>query len=174
MQDLYVGMPLFDVIELTESIDILSPFKDNILNFCRQELEFGDSKISNEIELAMLTAWLNNSDKISMPQLLSDKYKLTDMYSEEKDHETRIYEEFISSDNTYYLRCITKNTDDVVTKVTLTHRDTSFIDIIKNGGTEDFLTDYDNDGFANSRTVIKKRNGKLDMFNDINLDGKKD
>ena len=174
MQELYIGMPLLDIIDLLERINIQESFKNNILNFCRQELQNGDSKISNEIELAMLNAWINNSDKINMPELLSDKYKLTDVYTENKDSETKTFEEFIANDNTYYLRCITRNADNIVTKVSLSHKNVSFIEMIKNGGTEDIITDYNNDGFANSRTLIKKQNNKVDMINDINIDGKKD
>ena len=174
MQELYIGMPLLDIIDLLERINIQESFKNNILNFCRQELQNGDSKISNEIELAMLNAWINNSDKINMPELLSDKYKLTDVYTENKDSETKTFEEFIANDNTYYLRCITRNADNIVTKVSLSHKNVSFLEMIKNGGTEDIITDYNNDGFANSRTLIKKQNNKVDMINDINIDGKKD
>jgi hypothetical protein len=65
MQELYIGMPLLDIIDLIEKINIQESFKNNILNFSRQELQNGDSKISNEIELAMLNAWINNSDKIN-------------------------------------------------------------------------------------------------------------
>lgn len=122
----------------------------------------------------MLKAWLNNSDKINMPELLSDKYRLVDVYTERNDSETKTFEEFVTNDNTYYLRCITRNSDNIVTKVSLTHRNVSFIDMIKNGGTEDFIIDSNNDGYANSRTVIKKKNGSINMMSDINLDGKKD
>ncbi len=174
MQELYIGMPLLDIIDLLERINIQESFKNNILNFCRQELQNGDSKISNEIELAMLNAWINNSDKINMPELLSDKYKLIDVYTENKDSETKTFEEFLANDNTYYLRCITRNADNIVTKVSLSHKNVSFLEMIKNGGTEDIITDYNNDGFANSRTLIKKQNNKVDMINDINIDGKKD
>lgn len=174
MQELYVGMPLVYVLDHLEEINIQESLKSNILNFCRQELESGDSKISNEIELSMLKAWLNNSDKINMPELLSDKYRLVDVYTERNDSETKTFEEFVTNDNTYYLRCITRNSDNIVTKVSLTHRNVSFMDMIKNGGTEDFIIDSNNDGYANSRTVIKKKNGSINMMSDINLDGKKD
>ena len=174
MQDLYIGMPLLDIIDLLEKINIQETFKHNILNFCRQELQNNDSKISNEIELAMLKAWINNSDKINMPELLLDKYKLIDVYTENKDSETKTFEEFIANDNTYYLRCITRNADNIVTKVSLSHKNVSFMEMIKNGGSEDIIIDYNNDGFADSRTVIKKQNNKVDMINDINIDGKKD
>lgn len=174
MQELYVGMPLLDVIELLEKVNIEEDFKNNILNFCRQELQNGDSRISNEIELSMLKAWINNSDKINMPELLSDKYKLIDVYTDTNNSETKTFEEFIANDNTYYLRCITKNSENIVTKVSLTHKNTSFMDMIKNGGTEDFIIDSNNDGYVNSRTVIKKRDNNINMMNDINLDGKKD
>ena len=174
MQELYVGMPLLDVIELLEKVNIEKDFKNNILNFCRQELQNGDSRISNEIELSMLKAWINNSDKINMPELLSDKYKLIDVYTDTNNSETKTFEEFIANDNTYYLRCITKNSENIVTKVSLTHKNTSFMDMIKNGGTEDFIIDSNNDGYVNSRTVIKKRDNNINIMNDINLDGKKD
>ena len=174
MQELYVGMPLLDVIELLEKVNIKEDFKNNILNFCRQELQNGDSRISNEIELSMLKAWINNSDKINMPELLSDKYKLIDVYTDTNNSETKTFEEFIANDNTYYLRCITRNSENIVMKVSLTHKNTSFMDMIKNGGTEDFIIDSNNDGYVNSRTVIKKRDNNINMMNDINLDGKKD
>lgn len=174
MQELYIGMPLLDVMELLEKINIQEIFKNNILNFCRQELQNGDSKISNEIELAMLNAWINNSDKINMPELLLDKYKLIDVYTENKDFESKIFEEFLAYDGTYYLRCITRNADNIVTKVSLSHKNVSFMEMIKNGGVEDIITDCNNDGFVDSRTVIKKQENKIDMNNDINIDGKKD
>ena len=174
MQELYVGMPLLDVMELLEKVNIQEYFKNNILNFCRQELQNGDSRISNEIELSMLKAWINNSDKINMPDLLSDKYKLIDVYTEKNDSETKTFEEFVANDNTYYLRCITRNSENIVTKVSLTHKNASFMYMIKNGGTEDFMIDSNNDGYANSRTVIKKKDNNINMMNDINLDGKKD
>ena len=174
MQELYIGMPLLDIIDLLEKINIQESFKNNILNFCRQELQFGDSKISNEIELAMLKAWINNSDKINMPELLSDKYKLIDVYTENKESETKTFEEFLAYDNTYYLRCITRNADNIVTKVSLSHKNVSFMEMIKNGGTEDIITDCNNDGYANSRTIIKKQSNNVDIINDINMDGKKD
>ena len=174
MQVLYVGMPLLDVMQVIENLDILGNFKTNILNFCKQELQFGDSKITNEIELAMLNAWINNSDKISMPELLSDKYKLIDVYSEERGSETKTYEEFLAYDKTYYIRCITRNSENIVTKVSLSHKNAPFIEMIKNGGTEDVITDYNNDGYANSRTIIKKQGSNVNIINDINIDGKRD
>jgi len=174
MQELYVGMSLLDVIELLEKVNIQECFKNNILNFCRQEIQSGDSRISNEIELSMLKAWINNSDKISMPELLSDEYKLIDIYTEKKGSETKTFEEFVANDNTYYLRCITRNSENIVTKVSLTHKNASFMDMIKNDGTEDFMLDSNNNGYANSRTVIKKKDNNINIMNDINLDGKKD
>ena len=48
------------------------------------------------------------------------------------------------------------------------------MEMIKNGGVEDIITDCNNDGFVDSRTVIKKQENKIDMNNDINIDGKKD
>ena len=68
----------------------------------------------------------------------------------------------------------TRNADNIVTKVSLSHKNVSFMEMIKNGGTEDTITDCNNDGFANSRTVIKKNASKVDIINDINIDGKKD
>ena len=175
---LNVGMPLLDVIELTENTQIREPYRSNILNFCRQELEMGDSKISNEIELAMLTAWFLNSDKIAMPKLLSDKYKLIDTYSEKYINGTKTYEEFLAEDKTYYLRCITRNVDNIVVKVSLSHRTSSFISQIRCGGTEDFLNDNNGDGLADSRTIIKTIKNDLEqstkIITDINLDGKID
>ena len=175
---LHVGTPLLDVMDLMESANIREPYKSNILNFCRQELEIGDGKISNEIELAMLSAWFVNSDKIAMPELLSDKYELIDTYSKEFAGGTKTYEEFLANDNTYYFRCITRNPENVVTKVSLSHRQTSFIEHIKSGGTEDYLTDTNGDGFANSRTIIKTVKNDSEqstkLFTDINLDGKID
>ena len=120
----------------------------------------------------MLQAWLNNSDKIDMPELLLDKYRLIDTYSEKTEQETKIYEEFLSEDNTYYLRCITRNEDNIVTKVSLSHKNVSFMEMIKNGGTEDVITDYNNDGYVDSRTVIKKQQNNVVVINDMNMDGK--
>ena len=174
MQNLYIGMPLLDIMNLLDKVNLQEKFRNNILNFCKQELQNGDSKITNEIELAMLNAWINNSDKINMPELLSDKYKLIDVYTEKNEHETKTFEEFIAYDKTYYLRCITRDINNVVTKVSLSHKNASFIDMIKNGGTEDIMIDYNNDGYANSRTIIKKQNNCIDVINDINIDGKKD
>ena len=175
---LYVGMSLLNVIELMKTANIKEPYKSNILNFCRQELEMGDSKISNEIELAMLNAWFANSDKITMPELSSDKYKLIDTYSEKFIGGTKTFEEFLAEDNTYYLRCTTKNDKNFVEKVTLSHKTSSFIELIKNGGVEDFLNDNNGNGLADSRTIIKTVKNDSEQstkfLTDINLDGKPD
>ena len=175
---LYVGMPLLEVMELLESIQLEDVYRNNILNFCKQELQYGDVRISNEIELSMLSAWFNNSDKIAMPELLDGKYSLTDVYYDKTSSGIVTYEEYTSKDKSYYIRSIWKNLEGIVTKVTLAHKTSSLAEMIKNGGTEDFLTDNDNDGFANSRSVIKtssdNANSTTQMFNDVNLDGKND
>ena len=46
--------------------------------------------------------------------------------------------------------------------------------MIKNGGVEDRITDKNNDGYANTRTIIKKTDDNIEMINDLNLDGKSD
>lgn len=172
MQELYIGMPLLNVMELIETINIQENFKNNILNLCKQELEYGDSKITNEIELSMLKSWINNSDKIKMPEL-SDNYELVDVFTEQKKEKTRVYEKYASKDGTYYTKCITKNADNVVIQVSISYKNSSFIDIVKNGGTEDYIFDADDDGYANSRTIIKTKDS-VDIINDFNLDGKED
>ena len=65
-----------------------------------------------------------------MPEL-SDKYELVDVFTERKKEKTRIYEKYASEDNKYYIRCITKNIDNDVIKVSLSYKNSSFIDIIK-------------------------------------------
>ena len=172
MHKLYIGMPLLSVVELLETINIREKFKNNILNFCKQELESGDNKITNEIELSMLSSWINNSDKIKMPEL-SNQYELVDVFSEQKKEKTRIYEKYAAKDGAYYTRCITKNADNVVIQVSLSYKNSSFIDIVRNGGTEDYIFDTNNDGYANSRTIIKTSDS-VDIINDFNLDGKRD
>ena len=48
--------------------------------------------------------------------------------------------------------------------------------MIKNGVTEDFLTDINNDGFANFRSIIKtpakENSSKSQMLTDLNPDEK--
>ena len=174
MTDLFIGMPLLDVLSVAENGNLKVSCKNNILNFCRQEMENGDTKISNEIELAMLTAWLNNSENINMPELLGDDYELIDVFSKTNGSETTIYEEFLAKDSTYYLRSIVKDENNVIKKVSLSHNTCSSIEMIKNGGVQDCITDTNNDGYANRRTIIKNQNGQIKMINDINLDGKAD
>ena len=174
MTELFIGIPLIDVLNLAENENLKLNCKNNIMNFCRQELENGDTKISNEIELSMLSAWLNNSENINMPELLNDKYELINVFSRENETDTTIYEEFLAKDNTYYLRVITKDENDEIKKVSLSHNTCSSIEMIKNGGTQDCLTDINNDGYANRRTVIKNQNGEINMTYDLNLDGKPD
>ena len=174
MQELYIGMPLLDLMADIENICIQENFKNNILNFCRQELENGDSKITNEIELSILKAWVNNSNKINMPKLSPDKYKLIDVFSEEKKKEIKIYEKYIAEDNTYYTKCTTKNKDNVIIKTSLSYKTSSYINIAQNGGVEDYIFDNNNDGYANSRTIIKTDDSGINILNDYNLDGKMD
>ena len=174
MIKLFIGMPLIDVLNLAENENLKLNCKNNIMNFCRQELENGDAIISNEIELSMLSAWINNSDDISMPELPSDNYELINVFSKNNEKETIIYEEFLAKDNTYYLRVITKDENNEVKKVSLSHNTCSNIEMIKTGGIQDRLTDTNNDGYANRRTIIKNCNGEAEMTNDLNLDGKPD
>ena len=174
MIELFIGMPLIDILNNLESENLKVCYKDNIMNFCRQELENGDTKISNEIELSMLKAWLNNSDNINMPELLGSNYELINVFSRQSDNETTIYEEFLAKDNTFYLRVITKDENNTVKSVSISHKTCSTIEMIKNGGIEDRITDKDNDGYANTRTVIKNTNNSINIINDINLDGKSD
>ena len=172
MSDLYIGLPLVDIISNLENINLKKQFKDNIINFCRQELENGDAKISNEIELVMLRAWLNNSDNINMPDLSG--YELINVFSKENNGETTIYEEFLAKDNTYYLRVIIKDENDEIKKVSISHNTCSGIEMLKNGGIQDRITDTDNDGKVNARTIIKNTNGEVKLIQDTNLDGKAD
>ena len=174
MTELFIGMPLIDVLNIAENENLKLNCKNNIMNFCRQELENGDTIISNEIELSMLSAWLNNSENINMPELLNDKYELINVFSRENETNTTIYEEFLAKDNTYYLRVITKDENGEIKKVSLSHKTCSSIEMIKTGGVQDCLTDINNDGIANRRTVIKNQNGEINMTNDLNLDGKPD
>ena len=174
MTELFIGMPLIDVLNLAENENLKLNCKNNIMNFCRQELENGDTIISNEIELSMLSAWINNSDNINMPELLGDNYELINVFSKNNGNGTTIYEEFLAKDNTYYLRVITKDENNEIKKVSLSHKTCSSIEMIKTGGIQDCLTDINNDGYADRRTVIKNYNGETEMTNDLNLDGKPD
>ena len=174
MQKLYIGMPLLDLMSAMEDKYIKENFKENILNFCRQELENGDNKITNEIELSILQAWFNNEDKINMPELSLDKYALVNVFSEKKKNELKVYEKFAAQDSAYYTKCTTKNLDGEIIKTSISYKTSSFANIALSGGTEDYIMDNNNDGCANSRMIIKTNDGSVDILNDIDLDGKMD
>ena len=172
MQELYIGMPLLSVLELTDTKYIQEEYRNYILNFCKEELKNGDNKITNEIELSILKSWFNNSNKIEMPKI-TDQQEFVDVFTEQKDGKTIIYEKYSNGDGTYYIKCITKDSNNIILKTSLAFKSASFVEIIENGGTEDYIFDTDNDGYANSRAIIKTKES-TSITNDFNLDGKKD
>ena len=148
-----------------------------ILNFCREELEHGDSKISTEFELEMITAWFNNEMSIKMP-IISERYKFSDIYQSENNGYTRKFEEYSSEDGSYYLRCTTFDKNNDVIKVQLSYVSARLKDIMSSGGIEDIFIDNNNDGIVDARIIQKhkvdEKGNNSEIFYDINMDGKFD
>lgn len=169
-----IGTPLIEVIDKISESNISSQSKNCIINFCRSELEYGDSTISNELELAMINSWFLDEKNIRMP-VISDKYKLADNFSAGN----KIFEEYKSPDGERILRCVSFDNEGNINKVRLSYSPCSLKDMLENGGVEDIFIDYNNDGFVNARTIQKttvdeKGIKSSKMLYDTNLDGKFD
>lgn len=176
--EITLGTPLIHIMEYIEKDKIASEYKTRILNYCRAELQIGDGKVSNEIELAILQAWLLESDEVRIPTI-ENNCKLIDTYSFQEAQNIKIFEEYQSPDNTYYVKTITKDNNGNVIRTQLAHRTTSLKQLLSSGGIEDILTDIQGNNIADSRIIQKTSVNefgikKLNIYTDVNLDGKFD
>lgn len=174
MEELCIGMPLICLMDLIDNKKVQPKYKEMILNYCKQELELGDSKISNELELSMLNAWFKNTSKVKMPKI-SDKFELISTFSTQQKDITKIFEKYKYIDGTYYIKCTYKDLKGKTVQTQLAHRNVTMEEILTQGGVEDILFDTNNDGYANSRMIEKSdRNMQSENFSDLNLDGRFD
>ena len=176
MPDISIGTPLSYVVGVINENNILPEYKEKIVNFCRQELSTGDSLISNELELAMLKAWLNNTDNVKMPEI-SDKFKLVKEFTDNSNDFIKVFEKYKYTDGTYYIKCTTKNKEGKILKTQLAHRNSSVEEMLKGNCREDILFDNNNDGNADSRLVSREIQDsdsgyKININFDTNLAGK--
>ncbi|MBR5304592.1 MAG: hypothetical protein IKU37_07190 [Candidatus Gastranaerophilales bacterium] len=175
---LSIGTPLIHLMDYIENRRMPDEFKEKILTYCRTELKIGDGKITNEIELAILNAWLSGTNEIVMPKIC-EKCKLIYSTSYEEGPNIKSLEEYIHEDNTYYVKLSTINKEGKVIKTQLTHRTKSLEDLMKHGGTEDILIDSNGENIADSRLINKtgyNEDGVKEhsIHYDINIDGELD
>ena len=176
--ELTVGTPLIHLMEYIENRRMPEEFREKILAYCKTELEIGDGKISNEIEIAILNAWLSGTDEVQMPDI-TGICELTYSKSYKERNGIKTIEEYKHQNGSYYVKTSTINNEGKIIKTQLAHRIKSLEEIIKHGGTEDVLLDIDGDNTANSRLIHKNEYNEFDtkeskMHIDVNLDGKLD
>ena len=176
--ELTIGTPLIHLMEYVDNRRMPEEYRERIIAYCKTELEIGDGVITNEIEIAILNAWLSGTDEVIMPNI-SDSFELISSKSYKERNNIKTIEEYKHQNGSYYVKTSIINSEGKIIKTQLAHRKKPLEEIIKHGGVEDVLMDMDGDNIANSRLIHKSEYNEFDtkeskIHFDVNLDGKLD